>query len=445
MTDGAVLAMPSPTAEGDRFAHWRRNLLFIWVGVFIALVGANFVFPFMPFYLKELGVEGNADLGYWSSISASATGFSLTITAPLWGGLADRFGRKAMFLRAIVGAAIVIALMGLIQTPLQFLFMRFLLGAFAGTVGAASALVATITPRERIGYAMGALQTAQFSSNMLGPFIGGLVAAGIGIRQSFFFCAGLYLVAAFPVWFYVKEGRTPVVIEGGRPKGSGSLLGDLKLVMAERQVAVMLGLIFALFLGVSFTRPVLPLTIDDFSHTGAHDAADVTLNLGFASFEMEEKLGTGIVFGLVGLTSTIAALSAAPLGEHLGYRRSIVIAAVGAGLLYLPVAAASNYTMFLFAMGATGIFQGAMIPTTNSLIAAGVPDGKQGSAFGLAASASAAASLVGPLIGAIVNGSLGTPAVYASVAVVLLPVAFAAYLLVREPEFTTRPADPDLL
>jgi DHA1 family multidrug resistance protein-like MFS transporter len=185
---------------------WRRNLIFIWVGVFVGLLGANFVFPFIPFFLKdELGVA-DSRVSYYTGLTASVTGLSLTLTAPLWGSLADRYGRKPMFVRALVGAGLLILLMGLVQTVWQLVALRFAMGAFAGTMGAAAALVAATTPRERVGYALGTLQTGVFAANMLGPFVGGVVAAQLGLRESFFFCGGLYLVACALVFFFVKEG-----------------------------------------------------------------------------------------------------------------------------------------------------------------------------------------------------------------------------------------------
>ncbi|MCZ7576960.1 MAG: MFS transporter [Dehalococcoidia bacterium] len=186
---------------------WRRNLLFIWIGVFVGLMGANFVFPFIPFYIQELGVTDKSEVAFYTGLTASATGLSLTLTAPIWGSLADRFGRKPMFLRALIGAGILIGVMGIAQAVWQLVLLRFLMGAFAGTMGAAAALVAAGTPRARVGYALGMLQTGQFTANMLGPVIGGLVAASLGIRESFIFCAGLYVIAAVLVYIFVREGE----------------------------------------------------------------------------------------------------------------------------------------------------------------------------------------------------------------------------------------------
>lgn len=103
-------------------------------------------------------------------------------------------------------------------------------------------------------------------------------------------------------------------------------------------------------------------------------------------------------------------------------------------MLYIPVAFAGSYVSFLLLLGSVGLFQGAMVPGTNALIAVSVPDGKQGSAFGLAASMQSLALLVGPLAGGFVSGLVGVASVYAVIGVILILAGVAAYALVREPE-----------
>jgi MFS family permease len=429
------------TAETGREA-WRANLVFIWIGVFVGLLGANFVFPFIPFFLKdELGV-GDDRVSYYTGLTASVTGLSLTLTAPLWGTLADRYGRKPMFLRALIGAGVLIAVMGLAQTVWQLVALRFAMGAFAGTMGAAAALVAATTPRERVGYALGTLQTGVFTANMLGPFIGGVVAARLGLREAFFFCAALYLLACALVFFFVKEGDPnagTAVPAHGRERG-GSLMDNLRVVVAERQLLVMLALLFCLWLSTTFVRPVMPLSIDDF----AGDNKVVELNTPFGSRSLSETTATGIVFGVIGLTSTIAALSLAPLAQRFGYRNVVVVAAAMTGALYIPVYFANSLLTFGLLLGAVGLFQGAMVPGTNALIAASTPEGKQGSAFGLASSMQSLALLIGPLAGGAVAGIAGIEAVYAVIGVILLGAAVFGFFAIREPDAFTasRPIEP---
>ncbi|MBA4181965.1 MAG: hypothetical protein C0506_15345 [Anaerolinea sp.] len=425
-----------PAYQAILAGAWKRNLAFIWIGVFVGLLGANFVFPFIPFYIKELGVTDKSQIAYYTGLSGSVTGLSLTLTAPIWGGLADRYGRRPMFLRALIGAGVLIAFMGLIQAVWQLLLLRFLMGAFAGTMGAAAALVAATTPRERVGYALGTLQTGMFAANMLGPVIGGIVAANLGIRESFIFCSALYLIAAALVYFFVHEPKAAIGLDAGghRKHTEGSLIANLRLVVSERQVILMLGLLFALWLSTTFVRPVMPISIDEFATHPGNGADRVHAAFLGAAFSLKEEAATGIVFGVIGLTSTIAALSVAPLVQRIGYRNCVAGAAALTGILYVPVAIAGTFVMFCVLLGAVGLFQGAMVPGTNALIAASTPEGKQGSAFGLAASMQSMALLIGPLAGGFVSGTLGIGAVYVVIGIILLVASVAAYLFIREPD-----------
>lgn len=424
---------------------WKQNLMFIWIGVFVGLMGANFVFPFIPFYIQELGVTSESRVAFYTGLTASATGLSLTLTAPIWGAMADRFGRKPMFLRALIGAGVVIGIMGIVSAVWQLVLLRFIMGAFAGTMGAAAALVASSTPREKVGYALGTLQTGQFTANMLGPVIGGVVAANLGIRESFIFCAGLYLVAATLVYFFVREGGPAGEIDPppvGKAAHSTGLVESLRIVIRERQVVLMLLLLFVLWLSTTFVRPVMPISIDGFAGTGGAAEDRVHLEIPGFTGNLKEEAATGLVFSVIGLTSTIAAFALAPLGQRIGYRNVVAGAALVTGILYPTVALAGNVLAFIALLGAVGIFQGAMVPGTNALIAASAPEGKQGSAFGLAASMQSMALLLGPLGGGLVSGMFGIGAVYVVIGVILVFAGIAAAALIREPKTfaTPRPA-----
>ena len=123
---------------------WRRNLAALWFAEFTAIVGFSFAFPFLPVFLsQDLGMREPHQLALWAGLAGSASGFSMAIASPIWGALADRYGRRSMLLRAMVGGGISVGLMGLAQVPWHLVALRFLQGASSGTVAAANALVAT--------------------------------------------------------------------------------------------------------------------------------------------------------------------------------------------------------------------------------------------------------------------------------------------------------------
>ena len=143
---------------------WEKNLYAVWASQFLALMGANLVFPFIPFFVKDLGVKTDSAAALWSGVLATATGAMLFISSPFWGSLADRFGRKNMLLRAYAGAMVTITLQAVVQNVWQLFVLRGLQGMFVGTIPAATALVAAGTPPRRMAYALGLVQMAVFTS-----------------------------------------------------------------------------------------------------------------------------------------------------------------------------------------------------------------------------------------------------------------------------------------
>ncbi|MCH8025231.1 MAG: MFS transporter [Chloroflexi bacterium] len=393
-----------------RLEPWNRTLLAVAAAQFIALGGGNLVFPFLPFYVEDLGVSGEGKIALWTGVLTTATGSMLFIFSPIWGSLADRFGRKPLLLRAYIGAMFTMTLQGLAQNVWQMLALRALQGAFVGTIPAATALIATSVPKERMAYAMGVLQMALFTSQFIGPLVGGVLAASIGIRPTFIGASAFYLLAFLLVLIVVDEQFV-------RPsaKERGSFIENLRLVLRIRPLVILIGLIFFLHAGPAYIRPVIPLMVDSFDST----LSAVSLS--------------GIAFSAMAVTSAIAALSAARLSGRLGYRNALALATLGAGAAYLPVAIAANVPTLLVLIGVVGLFSGAMLPTANALLEQAAPPGRQAATFGVAGSAMALAFAVGPLTGGAVAAGAGVPTSFVVIGAITLAVGVAVLALVQEP------------
>lgn len=388
---------------------WEKNLYAVWVGQFLALAGANLVFPFIPFFIEDLGVEDAQDQALWTGISSAATGAMLFISSPIWGSLADRFGRKNMLLRAYAGAMVTITLQSVVQDLWQLVALRALQGMFVGTISAATALVAAGTPPRRVAYALGLVQMAVFTSQTVGPVIGGLLAEAVGFRLTFAVGGLMYVVSFVVCVFFVKEE-----FQRPEPGQHSSYIGSLREVV---QSPVMLLLIIVMFLVSSaavFVRPVVPLVVETFS-------------------EDSVESNSGYVFAAIAVTSAVAAVVSGRMAERTGYRNMLVAATIGAAAGYSLVYFADNLWSLILLMAVVGIFSGAMIPMVNALIGASAPKGKQGSAFGLVGSAQALSLALGPLLGGITADWLGIHAGFPIIGALLMGVAVLVTLSVREP------------
>jgi len=389
---------------------WERNLYAVWAAQFLALAGANLVFPFIPFFIKEIGVENDSDAALWSGIANTATGAMLFISSPLWGSLSDRFGRKMMLLRAHAGAMVTVTLQAVVQNVWQLVALRALQGAFVGTIPAATALVAGSTPQRRMAYALGLLQMGIFTSQTVGPVIGGALADQFGFRPTFA-AGGLMYIASFAlVLIFVKEDfRRP------EPAHRVSYIENLRSVTRVPAMLLLISVMFLVSTASVFVRPVVPLVVESF--TGEESAA----------------AQAGLVFAALALTSAVAALFASRVADRTGYRNVLVLATLGAGLAYIPVAIAQSLLPLMVLMALVGVFSGAMVPTVNALIGASAPEGKHGSAFGLVGSAQALSFAVAPLLGGITARQLGIHAPFPIIGLVLVAVAGLVWATVREP------------
>ena len=388
---------------------WERNLYAVWAGQFLALMGANLVFPFIPFFIGDLGVEGAGEQALWTGISSAATGVMLFISSPFWGSLADRFGRKNMLLRAYAGAMVTITLQALVQTVWQLVALRALQGLFVGTIPAATALIASGTPPRRLAYALGLIQMAVFLSQTVGPVVGGLMAEVVGFRTTFALGGIMYVVSFALCWFFVKED-----FHRPAPSERQSYIGNLRTVMRAPSMLLMIVVMFLVSSAAVFVRPVVPLVVESFT-------------------DVRPELKSGLVFAAIALTSAVAALLVSRVTARTGYRVALVGACIGAGVGYALVGFADTLPMLMLLMAGVGIFSGAMIPTVNALIGGLSPEGKQGSAFGLVGSAQALSFAVAPLLGGLTAQAFGIHAPFPIIGAVLLGVAVLVALTVREP------------
>ncbi len=88
--------------------------------------------PFLPLYFQELGVSGVADLAFWSGISLGVTPGITALLAPLWGRVADRYGRKILVERSLVCFVVTMIAMAYVRAPWHVFALRVLQGFFAG-------------------------------------------------------------------------------------------------------------------------------------------------------------------------------------------------------------------------------------------------------------------------------------------------------------------------
>jgi MFS transporter, DHA1 family, multidrug resistance protein len=391
--------------------NWRRNLAALWFAEFTAIFGFSFAFPFLPIFLHhDLGVATGRDLDLWTAASASASGFSMAIASPIWGILGDRLGRKPMLIRSMLGGAITVGLMSFSQNPAELVVLRFLQGATSGTVAAATALVAAETPRSRVAWALGVVNSGVALGGAIGPVVGGFAGAFFGLRYVFFGGGILLLLSLIPVVVIVRESPTVPQL--------GPRLSPVRMIREQpglmRALLVLSGAQGLVSVCNSATQVLAVLRLTEMASTGV------------AAF-------TGLGFGLAGLASSAAAVGYTRVTRWKGYVWTSAAAATLAGFAILLIGVSPWVALVVIAIGLNGLFTGVVIPATASMIGLETPHEAQSTVFGFNASSIALGFSFGPLIGGTVAATAGVQA--ALLVIVVLAFVLAALIATgaREP------------
>lgn len=393
--------------------EWARTLTAMALAQTMSILGFSFVVPFLPLYVERLGVHGAAQVTLWAAILSGGTALCMAIAAPIWGVLADRYGRKIMVVRSMFSAALLIGLMGFAQNVWHLLLLRMLQGALTGTVSASQALVASQAPKERLGFSLGIMQTAVFTGSSVGPLAGGLIADYFGFRPSFGVAGGVLACGGLLVLFLVKE-EAHFSEQNSKPRPS--FVAGWKEALTAPALLAMIGAIFAVQFAITVVFPVLPQFVQYLQGPAGH-AATIT----------------GLIFAGVGLAGAIASVSVGYFSDRLGYKSVLVGASIMAAVLSVPqYFVDATWQLFVLRV-AMGLAIGAMMPAASALIATLVPPEQRGTAYGLSGSATSIGFGAGPLTAAAVVSVAGFRPVFLTSALILGGIALWVGMMVHVP------------
>ncbi|MCQ6559503.1 MFS transporter [Paenibacillus mendelii] len=359
---------------------WKRNLIVLWTGVFFCSTAYSISIPFIPIFLNtELGINSHLEL--WSGFAFGITFLASALISPFWGSLADKYGRKPMLIRSGFSLAVLYALTFFIHDPYLFLLLRIFQGLLAGYVPAAIALVATNTPEEKTGYALGIMATAGATGGILGPLVGGVVSHYWGNREAFLFSGGVVLVAALIATLFAKE--TNFNRSASRP----SIRDDLKQALSNRIFVTILSVAALGTFSVMILEPLLTVYI---------------LKLGVE--QGDASLKSGIIFSAVGIATLLAAPRWGKVGSRIGFSNVLFIGLLGGGIGNILQFFVGHYVEFGILRFVYGLFFAAVYPSINAMIVKVTEPAFRGRAFSLNQSGTQLATMLGPMIGGVLGG-----------------------------------------
>jgi DHA1 family multidrug resistance protein-like MFS transporter len=399
-------------------------LVVVWIAEFISLVGFAMVMPFLPFYVQELGVSDPDQIKFWSGLVVSAHAVTMGIFAPIWGSVADRYGRKLMLERAMFGATVVIALMAFARSPQQLVALRLLQGCLTGTVPAATTLVASTVPRERTGFALGWLQMGIFGGVSVGPLLGGVIADTLGYQVSFLVTAACLFVSGLGVLFFVHEDFERPATQPGAPESHW--WDGLAMVFRSRELLTVLGARMLTRTGARVLGPVLPLFVATLLPASSRVATVA-----------------GIVTGASAAASSVGSVVLGRTGDRIGYRRVLITSAVVAAIFYALQAAVTNTTQLILLQFCVGAALSGTISSLTAMLATLAPAEKKGAVFGVSTSAVSGANALGPMLGASLAVALGLRATFLLAAgVFILAALLIGWLLPDRQTGADMPGEP---
>lgn len=370
---------------------WQRNLWIVWFAELTSIIGFTVVIPILPLYVRELGISDPDAVTFWSGMIFSAHAVAMAVMSPIWGALADQYGRKLMVERAMFGGAVVIGLMGFAQSVQQLALLRTLQGMLTGTVTAANTLVASTAPRDRTGYALGILQMGIYSGASVGPLVGGLITDTLGFRAAFWTTSGLLLIGGLLVAFWVQEDFRPP--PRSAQKGWRAIWEDFRLVLFSSSLRNAFSVRLMMRTASRLLEPILPLFIQAVASSG--------------------RVATlaGVVRGTNAAAGAVGALALGRASDRIGRRQVLLLCAMASSIFYGAQFFTTDMVQLTLLQAASGLAMGGILATLSATLASLAPEGREGAVYGMDATVVSVANAVAPMVGTTlaVMGNLRVP------------------------------------
>ncbi len=387
---------------------WKRNLLVLSGSQLLAVTGISLVLPFIPFFVRELGVTDRHDVEVWSGLIFSGPFLAAALLSPVWGHLGDKYGYKIMVARAIAALAVTNVLYAFVRTPLELYLLRLVQGFVTGFIPAALAMTSASTPARFLPSAMGQLYASASAGRLVGPALGGFLSQALPFRRIFLLVGALTAIGFVLVMILLKEPPRP------RRTMKPSARANWRHVRTDARLQMALAGMLVSMSAIGMQMPVFPLYVEDLLPAG-RDAAFLT----------------GLGFAVVAAFTLLTAPFLGKVTSRIGLKRTLMgaLGLVGVSLALHP-ACRTIPQMFavraLLGVGAAGIQ-----PALHSMISREAPEGMRGGITGWANSASILGFFVGPLAAGWLAGRVGIGGVFEISAFLVLACAAGAALFAK--------------
>ena len=339
---------------------WKRTVYISLVCVFCTAFGVSQLAPILPLYFHDLGVQTPESMSLWSGLATGATYIIVCLAAPFWGRVADKKGRKITLIRSSFGMALCNVLIAFQTTPEGVVLIRLIQGLVSGFYSASITLIASETPIERTGWALGLLASANLAGSLIGPLLGGYIADTVGIRNDFIIVGTLMGLAGVLATIFIHENYVP------QPNPEKLSIRKLKEQIPEFNSIVALCVAsFIYAICIMSLQPVISVYIKGIVPSD-------TENLAFIA---------GAVFSAMGIAQLMSSSPLGKLVDKLGPRKVLVVSLIYVGILNIPQAYVTDVYQLAIIRFLQGFGLGGMLPALNTYLSSKTPREFTGQVF----------------------------------------------------------------
>lgn len=315
-----------------------------------------------------------------------------------------------MLIRASIGMAISMTLMGFVANIWQLLILRMLLGAFSGYSSNAVALMATSTPKEHTGKVLSSLSTGIIAGTLLGPIIGGAIVSHFSYNAAFWLVGLIMAIVLVMTIYLVKEDF--VKVEQQEVCSSKEIFKN----MPNKRIVI----------GMLLTSMIIQVTDKSISPVLSLYVQDLVNKPEIV------PMVSGVVASAPGLIMVLFATFFGRLGDKIGQEKILIFGLLLSLVIYVFLGLSHSIYIVILLRLMTGLGNAALSPSVQILLSKNTPDEYTGRIFSYNQSMQSMGCVEGPLIGSSISA-------YFDYQVVFLVCAFIIIINIANYYYSFKP------
>ncbi len=395
---------PTPRLHRLRsLEQWRKNQIAVTVSASFVFFGFTLVMPFLPLYVRQLGVQGTGAIAFWTGLILSVSPAMAALSGPIWGRVGDRVGLKAMAVRATAVNCLCWFMMAFAANVWHLLLLRALLGLLGGFNSVSIAAITQLSPRDKMARVIGTLQATQILGAAVGPVVGGILAGYIGIQNTFFATAVLMFGSFLSIMLLYRDSERKPSAKTGESPGPALDRSFLK----HPEYLMPLVILFVVHMTHRTYAPIIPLFLEQLGTPAARLAAVA-----------------GAMFSMAAFGEALSSWLSGRLASRVPIERLILVRlSLGLAVL-IPIALVGSSSMFFILRVTLALLAGGILTLAFTSAGHVIPPEHRGTGFSILSSVSLLGGSAGPIIaGALAALSIRAVFVFNIVVYVLL-IAF---------------------